>query len=134
MAHGHGGRRPGAGRPHGSRDKVNRFTPARQLQAEVTEFLETNSASIFEGNSLALAQSVYKNEKFPLGMRLHAAALAMPFECPRLQASANVTKQIDGNDAKFGKLFAAIEQRLLEATERRQQVIDMLVEESEESQ
>jgi hypothetical protein len=127
MANGHGGRRPGAGRKPGSRDKINRFTRARELQAEVTEFLKTNDAAIFEGDSLELAVSIYKNENMPLGLRLHALGLALPFERPRLTASATVTKHIDGDDAAFGRLFAQIEQRLaLAPASARDAVIDML--------
>ena len=133
MAGNHGGRRLGAGRPHGSRDKVNRFTPARQLQAEVAEFLKTNDSAIFAGDSLDLAISIYKNENLPLGMRLHALSLALPFERPRLVATASVHKTVDGgSDAEFGRIFAAIEAKLaLAPPERRAEVIDMLREDEE---
>ena len=135
-----GGTRPGAGRPFGSKDKVVRVAPlgsrrreAEELRLQVTEFLKTNSTSIFEGNSLELAISIYKNENLPLGMRLHAVALALPFECPRLVATASVTKHIDGDDAQFGKLFTQIEQRLaLAPPERRAEVIELLRSESED--
>jgi hypothetical protein len=65
-------------------------------------------------------------------MRLHAVALALPFERPRLTASATVTKHIDGAVADFGRLFAQIEQRLaLAPPNARAEVIDMLREDEE---
>jgi hypothetical protein len=53
--------------------------------------------------------------------------LALPFERPRLTASATVTKHVDGDNAEFGRLFAQIEQRLaLAPPSARAEVIDML--------
>ena len=126
-----GGSRPGSGRPLGSRDRLHRKGEKRRraerLQVAVTEFLKTNSAAIFEGNSLELAISIYKNENLPINLRVHALGLALPFECPRLVASANVVKHVDGSDAEFGRLFSMIEARLaLAPPERRAEVIDML--------
>ena len=117
MANGWGGYRVGAGRPRGARDIIHRKGEkqrrAERLQAEVTEFLKTNSTAIFEGNSLALAISIYKNENLPLGMRLHAVALALPFERPRLVATASVHKTVDGGaDAEFGAQAASKQQRV----------------------
>ena len=127
MAGNHGGRRAGAGRKPGSRDMVNRFTKLEHIRDTVTEYLKTNDVAIFPGDSLDLAISIYKNENLPLAMRLHAVALALPFERPRLTASATVTKHIDGADAEFGRLFAQIEQRLaLAPPSARAEVIDML--------
>ena len=126
-----GGSRPGSGRPLGSRDRIHRKgekrRQAERLQVAVTEFLKTNSAAIFEGNSLELAISIYKNENLPINLRLHALGLALPFECPRLVATASVTKHIDGDDAAFAKLFAQIEARLaLAPPEKRAEIIDLL--------
>lgn len=132
-----GGARPGAGRPHGSRDSVARLGSKRRdadvLRERVTEYLKTNSAAIFGGDSLDLAISIYKNENLPLGLRMHALGLALPFERPRLVATASITKRVGDGDAEFGRLFQRIEQRLaLAPPERRAEVIDMLREETEE--
>ena len=137
MANGWGGSRPGAGRPSGAQDVIYRKGEKRRradrLRLEVTQFLKTTSAAVFEGDSLELAISIYKNENLPLQMRLHALALALPFERPRLVATASVTKHIDGNNVEFGRLFAQIEQRLaLAPPERRAEVIDMLREDESE--
>jgi hypothetical protein len=127
MAGNHGGRRPGAGRPQGRQDLINRFTRSKQVRADITEFLRTNPEGIFDGDSLELAVSVYKNENLPLNLRLHALALAIPYERPRLVASASVTRHIEGDDASFGRLFQQIEERLaLAPPEQRGQVIEML--------
>jgi hypothetical protein len=118
-----GGPRPGSGRPFGSKDRVQRITrrrPIDDLREQVTEFLRTNDAAIFEGDSLELAISIYKNEDLPIGMRLHALALAIPYERPRLVATASVTRHLEGSDEQFGRLFQRIEQQLaLAAPERR---------------
>ena len=132
-----GGARPGAGRPFGSKDSVARVGSHRRevarLHSQVNEFFKTNSAAVFDGNSLELCITLYKNEDLPLNLRLHAAALALPFECPRLVATASVTKHVDGDDAQFGKLFTRIEQRLaLAPPERRAEVIELLRSESED--
>jgi hypothetical protein len=125
-----GGARPGAGRPHGSGDGRARIGSRRQktekLCEQVTQFLRTNNMAIFEGDSLALAISIYKNEELPIGLRIHALALAIPYERPRLVATASVHKTIEGDDASFGQLFQQIEARLLSAPEKRAEVIDML--------
>lgn len=92
-----------------------------------TEYLRTNNARIFDGDSIALMMSVYKNEDMPLNLRLQCAMAVAPFERPRLVATASVTKRVEGDDAAFGKLFQKIEQRLaLQPPAARQVVIDML--------
>jgi hypothetical protein len=126
-----GGARPGAGRPCGAKDTISRVGSRRrqfqELGLEVTEFLKTNEVAVFEGDSLELAISIYKNENLPIGMRLHALALALPFERPRLVATASVTRRIEGDDVEFGRLFAAIEQRLaLAPRERRGEIVELL--------
>jgi hypothetical protein len=125
-----GGPRPGGGRPVGSKDSVPRMGSRRQqmreLSTQATEFLRTNNIAVFEGDALDLAVVIYKNEDLPIGLRLHALALALPFERPRLLASASVTKHIEGSDEEFGRLFQRIEERLLDAPEQRGQVIDIL--------
>jgi len=106
---------------------VNRFTKLEHVRDAVVEYLKTNDVAIFPGDSLDLAISIYKNENLPLGLRLHACALALPFERPRLTASATVTKHVDGADAEFGRLFAQIEQRLaLEPPAARAEIVEML--------
>jgi hypothetical protein len=126
-----GGPRPGAGRPCGAKDSVPRIGSRRrqfdEMRSQVTEFLRTNTTAVFEGDSLELAISIYKNENLPIGMRLHALALALPFERPRLVATASVTRHIEGDDIEFGRLFAAIEARLaLAPPERRGEIVELL--------
>jgi hypothetical protein len=129
-----GGPRPRAGRPFGSKDRVPRVPrvgsrrhQVEEMRSQVTEFLRTNDIAVFEGDSLELAISIYKNENLPIGMRLHALALALPFERPRLVATASVTRRIEGDDIEFGRLFQAIEQRLaLAPPERRGEIVELL--------
>jgi hypothetical protein len=108
-----GGARPGAGRPYGSRDKVKRRLVARS-QAAAIEYLRTNDRRVFDGDSLALAVMVYKDEDLPLNMRLNAAYQAMSFEHPRLNAvdaRVSLERAADNGDDAAEALIAALERR-----------------------
>jgi hypothetical protein len=87
-----GGRRPGAGRPFGSKDSIHRKGEKRKLveraAADATQYLQTNDLKIFDGDGIALMISVYKNEELPLNIRIQCAMAASPFERPRLNAVA----------------------------------------------
>jgi hypothetical protein len=111
MANGHGGARPGAGRPAGAKDKATCKRIAR-LRAAANAYLKTNDAAVFEGDSLGLAIAVYRNEDLPLVTRLHAVSIAIPFEHPRLNAvDARITLEQSGSsgDDYGDALLSAIE-------------------------
>ena len=59
---------------------------------------------------------------------MHALALALPFERPRLNAVAMVRKDLEaGATPGFGKVFAEIERRLaLHPAEKRMELIEAL--------
>ena len=78
---GHGGRRPGAGRPKGSIDK--RVRTALEAGRETVRRVLGKDA--FEGNALALFQVVYRDVNQPLELRIEAAKAAIPYESARLQ-------------------------------------------------
>lgn len=82
-----GGRREGAGRPQGARNKRTRDVEAA-MKAVAEEFAEA-VPNAFTGDSVAFLQTVYKDPKLPLGMRMDAAAKAARFERPML-TSTNV--------------------------------------------
>src|SRR5262249_33799950 len=97
--------------------------------------------------ALAIIDAVVKENRTPLeylldGMndpnrdpeyRKSCAIAAAPFVHPRLNANASVTKHVDGADAEFGRLFAAIEQRLaLAPPAARAEIVEMLRAEEDE--
>jgi hypothetical protein len=83
-----GGRREGAGRPWGSRDRVKRRSAsiAEIATRDALAFMQTNDMQIFEGDSVAFLISVYRNERLPLRERMAAAMAVSPYERVRLTA------------------------------------------------
>jgi hypothetical protein len=83
-----GGRREGAGRPWGSRDRVKRRNAsiAEIATRDALAFMQTNDMQIFEGDSVAFLISVYRNERLPLRERMAAAMAVSPYERVRLTA------------------------------------------------
>jgi hypothetical protein len=81
-----GGRRKGAGRPMGSKNKLpggKEFTEELKSvvrQYEDSEYLYTNENRLFEGSSLAFIQSVKNCESLPVKIRLYAACKAVEYE------------------------------------------------------
>ena len=77
MAGGHGGRRPGAGRPEGARNK-------RTLL--LREALRESGASLNDGGQapLEFLIAVMRNEKLDLPIRVDAAKAACPYLHPKL--------------------------------------------------
>jgi hypothetical protein len=78
---GHGGRRPGAGRPKGSIDKRVRWA----LDAGREAIRSVLGPDAFDGNALALFQVVYRDPAQPLELRIEAAKAAIPYESAPLQ-------------------------------------------------
>jgi hypothetical protein len=82
-----GGRREGAGRPRGATNKLTREVEAA-MKAVAEEFAEA-VPDAFAGDGVAFLQTVYKDPKLPLSIRMDAAGKAARFERPML-ASSNV--------------------------------------------
>ena len=80
-----GGRREGAGRPQGAKNKRTREVEA-VMKAVAEEFAEM-VPDAFAGDGVALLQTIYKDPKLPLGIRMDAAAKAARFERPMLTSS-----------------------------------------------
>ena len=87
MTHQHGGKRPGAGRPKGSKNKA---TIARLAVAEVLDVDErqTLEAAVHKrGHSLLLEmERIAHDPTQPLGARIAAARTVLPFLLPRREA------------------------------------------------
>ena len=73
-----GGRREGAGRPRGAKNKRTLESEAEMKAA--AEELAATMPSAFPGDGVAYLQSVYKNPENPLRLRIDAAAKAARFE------------------------------------------------------
>ena len=80
-----GGRREGAGRPLGAKNK--RTAAVEQAMQVVAEKLKEAVPNAFEGDGVCFMQSVYKDPSFPVELRLDAAAKAARFERPALAAT-----------------------------------------------
>ena len=81
-----GGRRQGAGRPMGSRDRIprgrNGLDQLKHMvrEAEGAEYLYTNEEKIFDGTMLGFIQAVVRCEALPVKIRLYAANKAVEYE------------------------------------------------------
>ena len=80
----HGGKRPGAGRPKGSKNKTS--VDFEKRLAEKSEALNAIMDGAFKGDSHALLMSIYKDQTLPIDVRMDAAKAAIAYEKPRLSA------------------------------------------------
>ena len=96
------------GRVKGTPNKrtVERTEALARFQKTLAEHL---GSDYFEGDALALMQSVYKNMTLPIDLRLDAAKCASHFERPRLQAVAmsNCDDRLVVNIVDFSKRGSA---------------------------
>ena len=90
-----GGRREGAGRPRGARNKRTVETE-EAMKAVVQEFSAT-VPDVFAGDAVAFLQTIYKDPRIPLHVRLDAAAKAARFERPT-SAANGVRSATDDDD------------------------------------
>lgn len=96
-----GGKRPGAGRPKGAKNR--RKLIGRAIVATVP------TGSIEETGSLPLLQAVYRDPKQPLGIRLSAATVAIAYEYPRMAAvGVKAQRQADAEALADSDPFAAL--------------------------
>ena len=102
------------------------FPGVRELAKEIRKLGEPYDRLIDEGhrtgseprwygadNALSLLQAVYRDQELPLPVRMRAAALALPFESPKLSAIANLSPE-DFSD-RLEKAITRSGVRLIEA-------------------
>jgi len=87
-------------------------------------------------NAYGLLQIVIRDPMQPIDRRMQAAVAVLPYEMPRLVATASITKHVDGSDDEaFGRLLQQIEAKLMLAPAgARGEIIDMLKAETEETE
>ena len=93
-----GGRREGAGRPRGAKNKRTLESEA-EMKAAADELTAT-IPNAFPGDALAYLQSVYRDPRNPVPLRKDAAWKAVRFE--RSMRASSHTAANEEWDAKFG--------------------------------
>ena len=80
-----GGRREGAGRPKGAKNK--RTIAVEAAATEVAQRFQVEVPNSFDGDSVAFLQLVYRDPTQPMELRVDCAKAASRFERPALQAT-----------------------------------------------
>jgi hypothetical protein len=93
-----------------SQKKVKRSLP----RDRVTEAIKPRGA--FGGDAIDFLMWIYRNETFPIGLRLDAAKAAAPFERPRLSATQLTGK--DGGPILLEQIVDAAMQARAKAQDR----------------
>jgi uncharacterized protein with gpF-like domain len=101
-----GGKRPGAGRPSGAKNK--RTEERAEAMQQVAEQLAEVLPACFTGDAHALLMAIYKDESKEIAIRLDAAGKAIGYEKPRL-AAATVDVKADVDATHTHKVQAADE-------------------------
>ncbi len=97
MANGHGGFRPGSGRPkgtHAGAQLKSRLSPVQQQRALDLVRLVNGDADTFDGDAYALLAFIYRSTDLPLSLRMRAAETAIAYERPKL--ASVVVKEVGG--------------------------------------
>ena len=87
MANGHGGSRPGSGRPKGSHTGArlkSRFSADQQVRAAEAVRLANGDCGAFTGDAYALLVWIYRSPDLPITLRMRAAEAAIAYERPKL--------------------------------------------------
>ena len=83
MANGHGGLRPGSGRPKGTHTGAmlkSRLSPDQQTRVATAFELANGDYRAFAGDAYALLVWVYRSPDVPIPLRMRAAEAALVYE------------------------------------------------------
>lgn len=87
MTNGHGGSRPGSGRPkgtHAGAQLKSRLSPAQQARAADAVRLANGDHGTFDGDAYMLLSFIYRSTELPITLRMRAAETAIAYERPKL--------------------------------------------------
>lgn len=87
MANGHGGYRPGSGRPKGTHTGAqlkSRLSPEQQARAADAVKTANGDYGAFSGDAYALLVWIYSSPDLPITLRMRAAETAIAYERPKL--------------------------------------------------
>ena len=115
MAKGHGGPRPGSGRPKGTHTGAqlkSRLSLGQQKRAATAIRLANDGGRTFDGDAYMLLSFIYRSEDLPISLRMRAAETAIAYERPKL-AQVEIMRDDGGRTGLLQEL-----RQLMEGTGR----------------
>jgi hypothetical protein len=109
-----GGKRVGAGRKPGSRNKRTEALQAA-VEQKADEIAQRLGTKAFTGDAHALLMEIYKDTERPIELRVDAAKAAIGYEKPRL---SSVEASLDGSIGTYSAAPIPVEERDSDAMAR----------------
>ena len=102
-----GGRRPGAGRKPGSRNRRTEALKAA-MDEKAAQIAEALGTAAFDGDAHALLIAIYKDGRLPVELRVDAAKAAIGYEKPRL---SSIEASLEGTIGTYTALAIPVDSR-----------------------